>query len=99
MTFQRIISSLTNKNNERGRYAVVQYIHRDGTEQDVVLPPHGNAHKRKQLFLNSDPSVLQSVKDDLLETKPKRLFKALVDEAGGPLSSHLIPHLTLVITT
>ena len=85
MTFQRIISSFTTKNNERGRYAVVQYIHRDGTEQDVVLQPHGNAHKRKQPFLKSDPSVLQSVKDDLLETKPKRLFKTLVDQAGGPL--------------
>jgi hypothetical protein len=85
VTFQRIISSLTTKNNERGRYAVVQYIHRDGTEQDVVLQLHGNAHKRKQHFLKSDPSVLQSVKDDLFETKPKRLFRTLVDQAGGPL--------------
>ena len=25
------------------------------------------------------------MKDDLLETKPKRLFKTLVDQAGGPL--------------
>ena len=85
VTFQRIISSLTTKYNERSRYAVVQYIHRDGTEEDVVLQPHGNAHKRKQPFLKSDPSVLQSVKDDLLETKPKRLFKTLVEQAGGPL--------------
>ena len=75
MTFQRIISSLTTTNNERGRYAVVLYFLRDSTEQDVVLQPNGNAHKRKHPFLKSDQSVLQSVKEDLLETKPRRLFK------------------------
>jgi hypothetical protein len=41
-----------------------------------------------QKILKSDPSVLQSVKGDLLETKPKRLFKTLVDQAGGPLHTY-----------
>ena len=75
MPFQIIISSLTTKNNERGRYAVVQYIHGHGTEQDVVLQPHRNAHKQKQPFRKSDPSVRQSVKDDLVELNQEGFSK------------------------
>lgn len=42
ITFQRIISTVTSKNGERSRFAVVQYILKGGSEEDVVVKPHGN---------------------------------------------------------
>jgi hypothetical protein len=41
ITFQRIISTVVSKSGSKCRFAVVQYIHRDGTEDDVLLHPHG----------------------------------------------------------
>lgn len=41
VTFQRIISTVYDRNEQRCRYAVVQYIHRDGDEGDKVVRPHG----------------------------------------------------------
>lgn len=38
--FQRIISTVCSKSGSKCRFAVVQYIHRDGKEGDVVLHPH-----------------------------------------------------------
>ncbi|CAC5389984.1 unnamed protein product [Mytilus coruscus] len=84
LSFQRIISSVTSKNNQRSRYAVVQYIRRDCVEDDIVLKPHGNARKQKNPFFKTETSVLDEMKTDA-QTKPKRLFTTLVGKACGPL--------------
>jgi hypothetical protein len=47
VTFQRIISTVYDRNEQRCRYAVVQYIYRDGDEGDIVVPPHGNSNNKK----------------------------------------------------
>ncbi|CAG2219934.1 unnamed protein product [Mytilus edulis] len=71
LTFQRIISTVYPKTG-RCRYAVVQYIHRDGEENDIVMKPH---------------EVLEDIKEESGLTKPKRFFKSLMDKAGGALTS------------
>jgi hypothetical protein len=38
VSFQRIISTAISKNNNKCRYAVVQYLHRDSVEEDIVIP-------------------------------------------------------------
>jgi len=87
ITFQRIISSVVSKDGKRSRYCVVQYIHRDGSEDDVIVEPHGNFRHSKRPFYKTDPHVLQSIKEEPLQSKPRRVFKNLVDDAGGPLFS------------
>jgi hypothetical protein len=32
-----------------------------------------------------DPSVIESIKEEPLETKPRKMFKTMMDEVGGPL--------------
>lgn len=64
----------------------MQYIHRDGKEGDVVLYPHGNTkHLKKRPCLKTDPEIIEKIKEDNLDNKPKTLFKSMVDEAGRPL--------------
>lgn len=85
ITFQRIISTVCSKSGSKCRFVVVQYIHRDGKEGDVVLHPHGNTkHSKKRPFLKTDPEIIEKIKEDDLDNKPKKLFKSMVDEAGGP---------------
>ena len=86
LTFQRIISTVYPKTG-RCRYAVVQYIHRDGEENDIVMKPHGNARNLKRPFFKTDPEVLEDIKEESGLTKPKRFFKSLMDKAGGALTS------------
>lgn len=51
----------------------------------MVLHPHGNAkHSKKRPFLKTDPEIIEKIKDNL-DYKPKKLFKSMVDEAGGSL--------------
>lgn len=50
--FQQIISSIFNRDGHRSRYCVVQYIHRDGSEEDIVAKPHGNARHSKTILQN-----------------------------------------------
>jgi hypothetical protein len=38
-------------------------------------------------YYKTDPAVLDDIKQEAQHTKPKRLFKALMDKAGGPLMS------------
>ncbi|CAC5368187.1 unnamed protein product [Mytilus coruscus] len=38
-------------------------------------------------FFKTDLSVLDNIKEETRETKPRQLFKKLVDDAGGPLYS------------
>ena len=85
--FQRIISSAVNKSGHRCRYAVVQYILRDGREEDIIVSPHGNARHSKRPFYKTNPDVIESIKEEPLATKPKRFFKSLMDSAGGALHS------------
>ncbi|CAG2227272.1 unnamed protein product [Mytilus edulis] len=88
VSFQRIISTATSKYNIKSRYAVVQYIHRDSEEGDIVMKAHGNAKdSQSRPFCKTDLSVLDNIKEETRETKPRRLFKKLVDDAGGPLYS------------
>ncbi|CAG2189104.1 MAD2 [Mytilus edulis] len=88
VSFQRIISTATSKYNIKSRYAVVQYIHRDSEEGDIVMKAHGNAKdSQSRPFFKTDLSVLDNIKEETRETKPRRLFKKLVDDAGGPLYS------------
>jgi hypothetical protein len=60
------------------RYGVVQYIHRDSIEEDIVMNPHRNAKKLKRAYYKTDPAVLDDIKQEAQHTKPKRLFKAQV---------------------
>ncbi|KAK3087353.1 hypothetical protein FSP39_004988 [Pinctada imbricata] len=85
--FQRIISTVHNKKGQRCRYAVVQYIIRDGIETDIVINPHGNSKGAKRPFYKTDPVVLENIKEEPLESKPKRLYSRLMEESGGPLLS------------
>ncbi|CAC5410623.1 unnamed protein product [Mytilus coruscus] len=88
VSFQRIISTATSKYNIKSRYAVVQYIHRDSEEGDIVMKAHGNAKdSQSRPFFKTDLSVLDNIKEETRETKPRQLFKKLVDDAGGPLYS------------
>ncbi|CAC5419045.1 unnamed protein product [Mytilus coruscus] len=87
ITFQRIISSVVSKDGKRSRYCVLQYIHRDGSEDDLVVEPHGNTRHSKRPFFKTDPDMLQSIKEEPLQSKPRKMFKTLVDDAGGPLYS------------
>lgn len=63
---------------------MVQYIHRNGSEDDVIVEPHGNVRHSKRPFYKTDPHVLQCIKEEPLQSKPRRVFKNLVDDAGGP---------------
>jgi len=88
VTFQGIISTVYDRNEQRYRYAVVQYIHRDGDEGDIVVRPHGNSkNKKKRPFFKTSPDVLQCIKEEPLSAKPRRVFKEFIDVAGGPLYS------------
>ncbi|CAC5363287.1 unnamed protein product [Mytilus coruscus] len=88
VSFQRIISTATSKYNIKSRYVVVQYIHRDSEEGDIVMKAHGNAKdSQSRPFFKTDLSVLDNIKEETRETKPRQLFKKLVDDAGGPLYS------------
>ncbi|CAC5423831.1 unnamed protein product [Mytilus coruscus] len=88
VSFQRIISTATSKYNIKSRYAVDQYIHRDSEEGDIVMKAHGNAKdSQSRPFFKTDLSVLDNIKEETRETKPRQLFKKLVDDAGGPLYS------------
>jgi hypothetical protein len=88
VTFQRIISTVFSKSGHRCRNAVLQYIHRDGSEDDVVMLSHSNTKKTtKRQFMKTDPSVIESIKEEPLETKPRKMFKTMMDEVGGPLYS------------
>ena len=60
--FQRIISSMFNRDGHRSRYCVVQYIYR-GSEEDIVVKPHGNARHSKRPFYKTEPEVL-SIKEE-----------------------------------
>ncbi|CAC5423635.1 WAC [Mytilus coruscus] len=85
---QRIISTAFSKYNIKSRYAVVQYIHRDSEEGDIVIKAHGNAKdSQSRPFFKTGLSVLDNIKEETRETKPRRLFKKLVDDAGGLLYS------------
>jgi hypothetical protein len=76
VTFQRIISTVFSKSGHRCRNAVLQYIHRDGSEDDVVMLSHSNTkNTTKRLFMKTDPSVIESIKEEPLETKPRKMFK------------------------
>jgi hypothetical protein len=86
VTFQRIIPTVYSKTHQC-RYGVVQYIHRDSIEEDIVMNPHRNAKKLKRAYYKTDPAVLNDIKQEAQHAKPKRLFKALMDKAGGPLMS------------
>ena len=85
--FQRIISTVQNKKGQRCRYAVVQYILRDGFETDIVVHPHGNTRKTKRPFFKTDPTLLEKIKEEPLESKPKRVYTQLMEDSGGPLYS------------
>jgi hypothetical protein len=37
--------------------------------------------------MKTDPSVIESIKEEPLETKPRKMFKTMMDEVGGPLYS------------
>ena len=87
ITFQRIISTVTSKNGERSRFAMVQYILKGGSEEDVVVKPHGNSKFCKRPYYKTDQGVLDKLKDEPMEMKPRKTFKRLMDEAGGPLHS------------
>ena len=87
VTFQRIISSVVSVNGQACRYGVVQYIHRDGCEDDVVMNPHGNAKNLKRPFYKSDPDLIEKIKEEPLETKPRKTFKKLLEDCGGPVYS------------
>jgi hypothetical protein len=87
VTFQRIISTVYDRNEQWYRYTVVQYIHRDGDEGDIVVRPHGNSKNKKRPFFKTSPDVLQYIKEEPLSAKPRRVFKELIDVAGGPLYS------------
>ncbi|CAC5404556.1 unnamed protein product [Mytilus coruscus] len=88
VSFQRIISTATSKYNIKSRYAVDQYIHRDSEAGDIVMKEHGNAKdSQSRPFFKTDLSVLDNIKEETRETKPRQLFKKLVDDAGGPLYS------------
>ncbi|CAC5387951.1 MAD2 [Mytilus coruscus] len=70
------------------KYAVVQYIHRDREEGDIAMKAHGNAKdSQSRPFFKTGLSVLDNIKEETRETKPRRLFKKLVDDAGGSLYS------------
>ena len=88
ITFQRIISTVFSKSGIRCRSAALQYIHRDGSENDVVMLSHGNTKNRtKRPFMKTDPFVIEAIKEEPLETKPQKMFKTMMDEVGGPLYS------------
>ncbi|CAC5383421.1 unnamed protein product [Mytilus coruscus] len=71
ITFQRIISSVVSKDGKRSRYCVLQFIHRDGSKDDVVVEPHGNARHSKRPFFKTDPDVLQNIEEEPLQSKTK----------------------------
>lgn len=87
ITYQRIISSIFNRDGHRSRYCVEQYIHRDGSEEDIVVKPHGNARHSKRPFYKTEPEVLQNIKEEPLESKPRKVFKSPMDFVEGPLYS------------
>ena len=37
--------------------------------------------------MKTDPSVIEALKEEPLETKPQKMFKTMMDEVGGPLYS------------
>ena len=66
---------------------MVQYILKGGSEEDVVVKPHGNSKFCKRPYYKTDQGVLDKLKDEPMEMKPRNTFKRLMDEAGGPLHS------------
>ena len=87
-TFQRIISTVFSRSGHRCRYAVLQYIQRDGNEDDIVMLSHANTKKKtKRPFMKTDPDVIEAIKEEPLATKPRKMFKTMMDEAGGQLYS------------
>jgi hypothetical protein len=84
--FQRIISTIVSKQNYKSRYAVVQYLHKDSSEDDIIVKPHGNTKDpESHPFFKTDPAVIEKIKKETEDSKPRSLFKKLVDDAGGPL--------------
>ena len=69
------------------RHGVVQYVHRYSIEEDIVLNTHRNAKKLKIPYYETDPAVLDDIKQKAQHTNPKWLFKAFMDKAGGQLMS------------
>jgi hypothetical protein len=57
VTFQRTISTVYSKTHQC-RYGVVQYIHRDNIEEDIVMNPHRNAKKLKRAYYKTDLMIL-----------------------------------------
>jgi hypothetical protein len=39
----------------------------------------------RRQFMKTDPKVVEKIKEENLEKKPRKIFKSMVDEAGGPL--------------
>jgi hypothetical protein len=65
------IASQPNANRQQRRYCngVVQYIHRDSIEEDIVMNPYRNAKKLKRAYYKTDPAVLDDIKQEAQHTK------------------------------
>lgn len=84
-TFSRIISSIKTVDGNTSSVAIVQYVLKDCSPDDIVVAPHGNS-KGKRKFFKTDPEVFTKL-EDASDIKPKKLFSQIIKDAGGPLES------------
>lgn len=87
--FKRVVATI--KNMSTGHVlpiAVLHYFFKDCPEQDIVLAPHGNARGTcKRPYMRTEPSTLQSIKEDCHNKKPKKLYGETFKSSGGLLES------------
>ena len=62
----------------------MQYLHTGSVEEDIVILSHRNTKGSSRPFFKTDPCVLERIQPGR-ETKPRRLFKKLVDDTDGSL--------------
>jgi hypothetical protein len=62
----------------------VQYLHTGSVEEDIVILSHRITKGSSRPFFKTDPCVLERIQPGR-ETKPRRLFKKLVDDTDGSL--------------
>ena len=64
------------------------YIFKSSEEEDIALPPHGNARGScKRPYVRTVPSTFSSIQKECLHKKPKRLYGEKFSSNGGLLDS------------
>lgn len=86
--FKRMVATVKNSTGNILPYAILHYFFKSGKEEDIVLAPHGNARgSSKRPYIRTEPSTLDTIKDECLHKKPKKLYGDTFSSSGGLLKS------------